>query len=121
MGRALAVAAAVLALAAPALASAAKPRLPSPLPPEPRLSKAEATRIFLSDDKVSDWLGRYPHKDPTTEATYKHGAWAVKFLWGAAGGIATGKSDDHSGALVAAWSCPQGSGWLSRGYSRALA
>src|SRR5207247_1857835 len=54
MGRALALAAAVLALAAPALASAANPRLPSPLPPEPRLSKAEATRIFLANDKVSD-------------------------------------------------------------------
>src|SRR5207244_2876542 len=120
MGRALAVAAAVLALAAPALASAAKPRLPSPLPPEPRLSKAEATRIFLSDDKVSDWLGRYPHKDRTTEATYKHGAWTVKIWWGAAGRIAPGKIDDHSGALLEAWTGPQVAWKMARGYPGAF-
>src|SRR3989440_10054743 len=120
MGRALAVAAAVLALAAPALASAAKPRLPSPLPPEPRLSKAEATRIFLSDDKVSDWLGRCPHKDRTTEATYKHGAWTIKIWWGAAGEIATGKIDDRSGAVLEAWTGPQVAWKMARGYPGAF-
>src|SRR5437867_8830141 len=109
MGRAFALAAAVLALAVPALASAATPhpRLPSPLPPEPRLSKAEATRIFLANDKVSDWLGRYPHRGRTTEANYKHGFWTIKIWWGAAGEIATGKIDDRSGAVVEAWTGPQ--------------
>src|SRR2546430_16978472 len=121
MGRALAVAAAVLALAAPALASAAKPRLPSPLPPEPRLSKAEATRIFLSDDKVSDWLGRYPHKDRTTEATYKHGAGTIKIWWGAAAEIATGKIDDRSGAGLEAWPGPPVAWKSARGRPRAFA
>ena len=87
MGRAFAVAAAVLALAAPALASAATPhhKLPSPLAPEPRLPKAEATRIFLSNDKVADWLSRYPRKDRTIKANYKRGAWTIKIWWGAAG------------------------------------
>ena len=99
MGRALVAAAAVLALAAPALASAANPRLPSPLPPEPRLSKAEATRIFLANDKVSNWLGRYPNRGRQTEATYKQGAWTLKVWWGAAGEIATGRVDDQSGAV----------------------
>src|SRR5436190_2015361 len=116
MGRALALAAAVLALAAPALASAANPRLPSPLPPEPRLSKAEATRIFLSNDKVSDWLGRYPRKDRTTEATYKNGFWTIKIWWGAAGEIATGKVDDSSGAVSEAWTGPQVAWKMARVY-----
>src|SRR4051794_18835074 len=116
MRRVIAVAAAVLALAAPALASAANPRLPSPLPPEPRLSKAEATRIFLTNDKVSDWLGRYPHRGRTTEANYKHGFWTIKIWWGAAGEIATGKIDDRSGAVVEAWTGPQVAWKMARGY-----
>jgi hypothetical protein len=120
MGRTLALAAALLALAAPALASAANPRLPSPLPPEPRLSKAEATRIFLSNDKVSDWLGRYPHRDRTTEATYKHGFWTIKIWWGAAGEIATGKVDDTSGAVSEAWTGPQVAWKMARGYPGAF-
>jgi hypothetical protein len=120
MGRALALAAAVLALAAPALASAANPRLPSPLPPEPRLSKAQATRIFLANDKVSDWLGRYPDHGRQTEATYKHGAWTIKVWWGAAGEIATGRVDDHSGAVLEAWTGPQVAWKMARGYSGAF-
>jgi hypothetical protein len=120
MGRVLALAAAVLALAAPALASAANPRLPSPMPPEPRLSKAEATRIFLANDKVSDWLGRYPHKGRQTEATYKHGAWTIKVWWGAAGEIATGRVDDHSGAVLEAWTGPQAAWKMARGYPGAF-
>jgi hypothetical protein len=120
MGRALALAAAVLALAAPALASAANPRLPSPLPPEPRLSKAEATRIFLANDKVSDWLARYPHHGRQTEATYKHGAWTIKVWWGAAGEIATGRVDDRSGAVLEAWTGPQVAWKMARGYPGAF-
>jgi hypothetical protein len=120
MGRALALAAAVLALAAPALASAANPRLPSPLPPEPRLSKAQATRIFLANDKVSDWLGRYPHHGRQTEATYKHGAWTIKVWWGAAGEIATGRVDDHTGAVLEAWTGPQVAWKMARGYPGAF-
>src|SRR5438094_7520822 len=120
MGRALALAAAVLALAAPALASAANPRLPSPLPPEPRLSKAEATRIFLANDKVSDWLGRYPRRGRTTEATYKHGFWTIKIWSGPAGEIATGKVDDSSGAVIEAWTGPQVAWKMARGYPGAF-
>jgi hypothetical protein len=120
MGRAPALAAAVLALAVPALASAANPRLPSLLPPEVRLSKAEATRIFLANDKVSDWLGRYPHHGRQTEATYKHGAWTIKVWWGAAGEIATGRVDDHSGAVLEAWTGPQVAWKMARGYPGAF-
>jgi hypothetical protein len=120
MGRALVAAAAALALAAPALASAANPHLPSPLPPEPRLSKAEATRIFLANDKVSDWLGRYPNRGRQTEATYKHGAWTLKVWWGAAGEIATGRVDDQSGAVLEAWTGPQVAWKMARGYPGAF-
>src|ERR671937_1423706 len=122
MGRAFAAAAAVLALAAPALASAATPhqKLPSPLPPEPRLQKAEATRIFLSNDKVADWLSRYPRKDRTIEATYKQGAWTVKVWRGAAGEIATGRVDDRSGAVLEAWTGPQVAWKMARGYPGAF-
>ncbi len=120
MGRSLALAAAVLALAAPALASAANPPLPSPLPPEPRLPKAEATRIFLANDKVSDWLGRYPRTNRTTEATYKGGVWTIKVWWGAAGEIAAGKVDDHTGAVLEAWTGPQVAWKMARGYPGAF-
>src|SRR5947208_16052556 len=102
MGRAFALAAAVLALAAPALAATtphgARP-LPTPLPPEPRLPKAEATRIFLADGKVAHWLNRYPRSGRKTEATYKDGFWTIKIWRGAAGEIATGPS-----TITAAWS-----------------
>src|SRR5881394_1871857 len=120
MRRAFAAAAAVLALAAPALASGANPRLPSPLPPEPRLTKAEATRIFLTDGKVSRWLGRYPSKNRTTEANYKHGSWTIKVWWGAAGEIATGRVDDHTGVVLEAWTGPQVAWKMARGYSGAF-
>jgi len=120
MRRAFAAAAAVLALAAPALASGANPRLPSPLPPEPRLTKAEATRIFLTDGKISGWLGRYPSKNRTTEANYKHGSWTIKVWWGAAGEIATGRVDDHTGVVLEAWTGPQVAWKMARGYSGAF-
>src|SRR5215213_9477123 len=37
---------------------------------DPRLSEARATRIFLRDEKVADWLARYP-SDPATDALYE--------------------------------------------------
>jgi hypothetical protein len=121
MGRALALAAAALALAAPALARASgRPPLPSQLPSEPRLQEAEATRIFLSDDKVADWLGRYPRKGRTVETTYKDGVWTVNVWWGAAGEIATGRVDDRSGAVLEAWTGPQVAWKMARGYSGAF-
>jgi hypothetical protein len=123
MRRALgaALAAAALALTLPALAHAgtghgrSKP-LPARLQPPPqRLAKAEATRIFLADRKVASWLRRYPHKNRTTETTFKDGVWTVKVWWGAAGEIATGTVDDHSGAVLEAWTGPQVAWKMARG------
>jgi hypothetical protein len=117
MGRALALASVVVAaLAAPTLAAA--DRTPSPLalqPQEPRLAKAEATQIFLSDGKVESWLDRYPRKGRVTETTYKDGVWTVKVWSGPAGEIATGRVDDHSGAVTEAWTGPQVAWKMARG------
>ena len=122
MGRAFALAVAVLALAAPALAAAGTPHhraraplAPSLRPPEPRLDKAAVTRIFLQNGKVASWLRRYPHKGRTIETTYKAGSWTVKVWWGAAGEIATGRVDDHSGAVTEAWTGPQVAWKMARG------
>jgi hypothetical protein len=73
------------------------------------------TRIFLQNDKVADWLGRYPRKGRTTETTYKNGTWTVSIWWGKAGEIATGRVDDHSGAVAEAWTGPQVAWKMARG------
>jgi hypothetical protein len=125
MGRVVALAAVAVALAVPALATAAPPQhkpLPasSLQPPEPRLTKAEVTRIFLSYRKVASWLDRYPEKGRTTDATYARGSWKVDVWWGAAGEIATGRVDDKSGAVTEAWTGPQVAWKMARGYSGAF-
>jgi hypothetical protein len=113
---------AALALAVPALASAGTPKklAPSAQPPELRLAKAQVTRIFLQDDKVADWLGRYPRTNRTNETTYENGVWTVKVWWGKAGEIATGHVDDHSGAVTDAWTGPQVAWKMARGYPGAF-
>ena len=119
MGRALASAAVALVLAGPALAA---PRVPpvmkGPLgPPQQRLAKGEATRIFLQDDKVADWLRHYRPRLRQTEATYgsDEQLWTVKVWAGEAGEVATGKVDDTSGAVVEAWTGPQVAWKMARG------
>src|SRR6201987_2815718 len=99
MGRVVALAIVAAALAAPALATAASPPLPVPSvqPPNPRLTKTEVTRIFLTYRKVASWLDRYPETGRTTDATYSKGSWKVNVWWGAAGEIATGRGDDKRG------------------------
>jgi hypothetical protein len=125
MGRVVALAVVLVALAAPALAKAAPPQhkpLPAPSlqPPEPRLTKAEVSRIFLNYRKVASWLDRYPEKGRTTDATYAKGSWKVNVWWGVAGEIATGRVDDKSGAVTEAWTGPQVAWKMARGYSGAF-
>jgi hypothetical protein len=111
-----------VALAAPAALAADKPPklAPSLRPPEPRLAKAEVTRIFLRYGKVASWLDRYPQTGRTTETTFKNGSWMVKVWWGKAGEIATGHVDDHSGAVTDAWTGPQVAWKMARGYPGAF-
>ena len=115
MARALALAA-VLALAAPSLAHATDKPLPAGLnPPSPRLTKAQATRIFLEYPKVRSWLDRYPRTNRSVDTTFKKSVWTVSVWWGQAGEIATGKVDDTSGAVTEAWTGPQVAWKMARG------
>ena len=118
MGRVLAAAAIGLILAGPALASGGK----SLGPPAQRLTKAAATKIFLQNAKVADWLDRYPTKDRQVEASFDKGrrVWTVNVWWGPAGEIATGKVDDTSGAVTEAWTGPQVAWKMARGYPGAF-
>ena len=88
---ALAAVALALASAGPALAASGSPKKPL-VPPVPRLTEAQATRIFLQNDKVAGWLGHYPRRLRQTEATFTKSVntWDVKVWDGPAGEVATG-------------------------------
>jgi hypothetical protein len=104
------------------LAPAGHAATPSPLPTAPvgtqpkppRLNKQQAIQTLLADDRVADWLTRYP-PNPVTDATYKDGAWTVNVWSGAAGEIATGKVDDTSSVVTEAWVGPQVAWTMARG------
>ncbi|HSB37579.1 MAG TPA: hypothetical protein VLD13_00715 [Gaiellaceae bacterium] len=120
MRRVLVAAAVGLLLAGPALAAPGKPK---PLgPPEQRLTAAQAKAIFLRNEKVADWIGRYPKRLRQTDATFdtEHKLWRVNVWAGAAGEIATGKVDDTSGAVTEAWTGPQVAWKMARGYDGAF-
>ena len=117
MWRVLAAAAIGLILAGPAVAGG------KPLgPPDQRLTKAAVTKIFLQDEKVSDWLAHYPRNGRQVEASYdkERHVWTIRVWWGAAGEIATGKVDDTSGAVTEAWTGPQVAWKMARGYPGAF-
>ena len=84
-----------------------------------RLTAAQATRFFLDDGKVHDWLERYP-PHPQTQATFAKGQWTVDVWSGRAGEIATGTVDDVTGSVVEAWTGPQVAWKMARGYSGAF-
>ena len=117
MWRVLAAAAIGLILAGPAVAGG------KPLgPPDQRLTKAAVTKIFLQDEKVSDWLAHYPRNGRQVEASYdkERHVWTIRVWWGTAGEIATGKVDDTSGAVTEAWTGPQVAWKMARGYPGAF-
>ena len=87
--------------------------------PKPRTTSNQATRLFLANHKVADWLKRYPPR-PQTDATFKDGVWTVNVFSGRAGEIATGKIDDGTGSVVEAWTGPQVAWKMARGYSGAF-
>jgi hypothetical protein len=84
-----------------------------------RLPEREVIARFLADQKVHDWLSRYPAR-PTTEATFAQGIWTVQVFSGRAGEIATGKVDDTSGTVTEAWTGPQVAWKMARGYTGAF-
>jgi hypothetical protein len=128
------VAVAVLAAAAfvPTASAASSPTSAS----KPRLTKERATALFLGDDKVADWVGRYPRKGRVTDASYvadaskcsagaQGGCWTVHVWWSKnkhvdAGEIAQGKVDDRSTRITEAWTGPQVAWKMARGYDGAF-
>jgi hypothetical protein len=103
------------ALAPPAVAgTGAQP--PSAEKEEPRLTERRATRLVLAEDKVRDWLERYPSRT-TTDATFDEDerTWEVRIWSGEAGQIAEGKVDDRTGAVTEAWTGPQVAWKMARG------
>jgi len=91
-----------------------------------RLTEARAVAIFEADDKVADWLARYPPKRLSTSATYEPesskcdfgaqgGCWDVSVSDTKAGEIAKGKVDDVRGSVTEAWTGPQVAWTMARG------
>jgi hypothetical protein len=109
------------------------PGLQAPLAPtqsRPHLTSAAAIKIFLADDKVADWLARYPQAGRTVSATYdpnpQHctfsttgGCWKVSVDWNRgklqAGEIAKGRVDDLRGVVTEAFTGPQVAWSMARG------
>jgi hypothetical protein len=109
-----------------------------PFTPEssgPRLTKNRATAIFLRDDKVADWLDRYPQRGRITDATYdsnpahcttgaEGGCWKVDVWWRPPKAdtiqIATGRVEDRTGRVTEAWTGPQVAWKMARGYEGAF-
>jgi len=124
----------VSALVLAPAAGAASPTFPAAAA-KAELTKERATALFLQDDKVSDWLDRYPRKGRITDATYQGnsskcpagaqgGCWTVNVWWkdkeNDAGQIATGKVDDRARTVREAWTGPQVAWKMARGYDGAF-
>jgi hypothetical protein len=105
-----------------ALAPAAQAAPTTPKAPRAHLTEKRATAIFLRNDKVADWLDRYPTRDRITEATFdkERRDWKVGVWWGAAGEIALGRVDDQTEVVTEAWTGPQVAWKMARGYSGAF-
>ena len=43
----------------------------APTAANPRLTKERATALFIGNDKVADWLDRYPREGRVTDAIYE--------------------------------------------------
>jgi hypothetical protein len=85
--------------------------------PQPRLTRAAATRLVLRHPTVADWLRRYSRTTLVTVASYKAArrVWEVKVSSGRAGVIALGSVDDRTGRVLEAWSGPQVAWPIARG------
>jgi hypothetical protein len=95
---------------------------PAAFAADARLNEQQATNVFLRNDKVADWLDRYPARGRVDDAAFdqKTRSWTVHVWWGDAGEIATGKVDDESGRVTEAWTGPQVAWKMARGYEGAF-
>jgi hypothetical protein len=91
-----------------------------------RLTEARAIAIFLADDKVADWLSRYPPAARKPTASFEPnsqrcsfgtqgGCWNLRVDWEPAGEIASGRVDDRTGRVTEAWTGPQVAWKMARG------
>src|SRR5262245_6690473 len=82
-----------------------------------QLTESRAKAVFLADDKVADWLDRYPERDRVTDATFDKDRrdWKVGVWWSDAGEIAMGRVDDDTGEVTEAWTGPQVAWKMARG------
>jgi hypothetical protein len=82
-----------------------------------QLTEKQATAVFLRDDKVADWLDRYPRKDIVTDATFNRDSreWQVGVWASSAGEIATGRVQDETSLVTEAWTGPQVAWKMARG------
>ena len=79
--------------------------------------EAQAAEPSSREDKVADWLSRYPTgtASSTPSSTGISALWRVHVWWGDAGEIATGKVSQE-GEVLEAWTGPQVAWSLARGY-----
>src|SRR5207245_9871537 len=91
-----------------------------------RLTEQRAIRLFLADDKVADWLSRYPRKNRRVSPTYESnpqrctagtagGCWNLRVDWDPAGEIASGRVDDRAARITEAWTGAQVAWKMARG------
>jgi hypothetical protein len=95
-----------------------------PEPEEPLLTPEDAIGRALANDKVADWVARYPERTLSDDGEFDEDArvWTVK-VWSSrsdAGQIALAKVDDVSGAVTEAWTGPQVAWKMARGYDGAF-
>jgi hypothetical protein len=100
------------------------PFVPQDRPAPAELTEKEAIAAVLADEKVADWVERYPAKGLTKEASLddETGSWSVK-IWSDlpdAGQIVDAKVDDTTGAVTEAWTGPQVAWKMARGYKGAF-
>src|SRR3954469_25348611 len=99
--------------------------VPAASPPQQyKLTKKQATAIFIANPKVAHWLRHFPPKTRTTEATYsaQFGNWTIK-VWTSidkVGEVATGRVQDATGVVTEAWTGPQVAWKIARGYEGAF-
>jgi hypothetical protein len=100
------------------------PFVPQDEPAAAMLTERQAIAAALGDDKVADWVDRYPAKGLTKQATFddEDGSWSVK-VWSDlpdAGQIVDAKVDDATGEVTEAWTGPQVAWKMARGYKGAF-
>ena len=100
------------------------PFVPQDNPGPATLSEQEAIAAVMRTPKVADWVGRYPTKSLTKEATRddETGVWDVN-VWSSlpdAGQIVEAKVEDSTGRVTEAWTGPQVAWRMARGYKGAF-